>query len=154
MCPRREGGGGRGGGGGGGGGDIKKQLREWPMPQHTGSKIAPGTALQVSAHSSESFPKAHLQRTVSPSISCTGILIVPMHPACRLTTGVVVVTGEELIRPLSALGDRFPLTLISQLPPLETKFLQQQPENLQQSHNRKLQACCAYNQFLTMLQSW
>ena len=55
-----------------------------------------------------------------------------MHPACRLTTGVVVVTGEELIRPLSALGDRFPLTLISQLalPPPTITLLQQHPENL------------------------
>ena len=112
-------------------------LCNYSMPQHTGSKNAPGTALQTPAHS---FPEAHLQRTVSPSISCTGILIVPMHPACRPTTGVVVVIGEELIRPLSALGERFPLTLISQLAPPTTTLLQQQAENLLHSQY-EIQEC-------------
>lgn len=53
-----------------------------------------------------------------------------VHPNCSLTIGVVVVTGDELMRPLSGLGDRLPLTLISQPHPPVLKLIQHPPVNL------------------------
>ena len=95
---------------------------------HTWSITAPGTVPQTPAHS---FPVAHLHRTVSWSASCTGILIVRLQPDCSRTIGVEVVTGEEFMRPLSDLGARLPLTLISHAQLPTTRPIQQLPVNLQ-----------------------
>ena len=43
--------------------------------------------------------------------------------------------GEELILPLSALGERFPLTRTSQLQPPETRSIQQVPLYLEKEGN-------------------
>jgi hypothetical protein len=94
------------------------------MMQVFGSIVAPGKALQTAEHS---FPMANLQRTVSWSASWTGILMVWAHPDWSLTMGVVVVTGEELILPLSDLRARLPFTLISHPHPPALKLIQQLP---------------------------
>ena len=51
-------------------------------------------------------------------------------PCRSLTTGETAVVGEELILPLSALGDRSPLIRISQPPPPWTSVVQVPPVNL------------------------
>ena len=43
--------------------------------------------------------------------------------------------GEELILPLSDLGERFPLTRISQLPPPLTSAIHALPMNLVKMHS-------------------
>ena len=59
------------------------------------------------------------------SLPC--IVIVCVTPCRSLKTGERAVMGEELILPLSALGERFPLTRISQLPPPWTSLIQPSP---------------------------
>ena len=56
-----------------------------------------------------------------------GILIVCVTPCRSRNTGETAVVGEELILPLSDLGERSPLTRTSQLPPPLTSEIQQQP---------------------------
>ena len=56
-----------------------------------------------------------------------GILIVCVVPCCSRRTGGTAVVGEELILPLSALGERFPLTRISQPPSPWTNEIQLPP---------------------------
>ena len=110
--------------------DIFSGIREPLMqgaPALTGLIVAPGKALQTAEHS---FPMANLQRTVSWSASWTGILMVWAHPDWSLTIGVVVVTGEELILPLSDLRARLPFTLISHPHPPALKLIQQLPVKL------------------------
>ena len=57
--------------------------------------------------------------------------MVCVQPACRRTIGVVVVTGEELMRLVSDLRAKFPLTLISQRPPPVLKLIQALPAYLE-----------------------
>ena len=57
-----------------------------------------------------------------------GILKVFAQPSCILTMGVIAVTGELFINPLSERGVRVPLTVTLQEP--DTNDIQQQPENL------------------------
>ncbi len=59
--------------------------------------------------------------------------MVALQPACRRTIGVEVVTGEELIRLLSVLRAKLPLTLISQLQPPASRLIQQPPPNLEEN---------------------
>ena len=59
--------------------------------------------------------------------SLPGIVIICVTPCRSLTTGERAVVGEELILPLSALGERLPLTRISQLPPPWTSTIQADP---------------------------
>ena len=56
-------------------------------------------------------------------------------PCRSLTTGETAVLGEELILPLSALGERSPLTRISQSLPPWTSVIQSPPVNL---HNQEI----------------
>ena len=56
-----------------------------------------------------------------------GIFIVCVTPCRSLTTGETAVVGEELILPLSALGEMSPLTRTSQLPPPWTSEIQAFP---------------------------
>ena len=58
--------------------------------------------------------------------SLPGMVIVCVAPCRNLRTGETAVVGEELILPSSALGERFPLTRTSQLPPPWTSGIQQQ----------------------------
>ena len=46
-----------------------------------------------------------------------GILIICVPPCRSRNTGEIAVVGEELIFPLSALGERSPLTRTAQDPP-------------------------------------
>ena len=56
-------------------------------------------------------------------------------PCRSLTTGETAVVGEELILLLSALGERSPLTRISQSLPPWTSVIQSPPVNL---HNQEM----------------
>ena len=59
-----------------------------------------------------------------------GIVTVCVVPCRSRRTGGTAVVGEELILPLSALGERSPLTRISQPPPPWTNPIQSPPVNL------------------------
>ena len=119
----------------------------------TSLNVALGKALQTPAHSPWD-DSAHLHRTMSPLASVTinksrvinsyciipqltilmlalpGISIVWLQPYCSRTTGGIVEMGEELIKPLSVLRVRLPLTLTCQELPPALKPIQQQPEYL------------------------
>lgn len=119
----------------------------------TSLNIALGKALQTPAHSPWD-DSAHLHRMMSPLASVTinksrvirsvttlfhnfhlilalpGISIVWLQPYCSRTTGGIVEMGEELIKPLSVLRVRLPLTLTCQELPPALKPIQQQPEYL------------------------
>ena len=71
----------------------------------------------------------HFERGCGP---LPGIVIVCVTPCRSLNTGETAVVGDELILPLSALGERSPLTRTSQeaLPPAWTSVIQQQVEYL------------------------
>ena len=60
-------------------------------------------------------------------ISLPGILIKCVPPCRSRNTGETAVVGEELIFPLSALGERFPLTRTAQEPPPWTNPIQLPP---------------------------
>ena len=64
-----------------------------------------------------------------------GTVKLCVTPCCSLTTGETAVVGEVLILLLSALGERSPLTRISQLPPPWTSEIQLLPVNL---HNQEM----------------
>ena len=59
-----------------------------------------------------------------------GMVMECIAPCPSLRMGETAVVGEELILPLSDLGERFPLTRTSQLPPPWTSEIQQQLEKL------------------------
>ena len=63
-------------------------------------------------------------------LALPGIWIVWLQPCCSRTIGGIVDIGDVLIKPLSALRVRLPLTLTSQEPPPEAKPIQQQLEYL------------------------
>ena len=53
-----------------------------------------------------------------------------MQLRCTLTIGGMFDIGDVLIKPLSGLGDKLTLTLISHPPPPRPREIQQQPVNL------------------------
>ena len=119
----------------------------------TSLNVALGKVLQTPEHSLWD-DTAHLHRTMSPLASVTmnksrvinsyciipqltiimlalpGISTVWLQPYCSRTTGGIVEMGDVLIKPLSVLRVRFPLTLTSQDPPPTLKLIQQQLEYL------------------------
>ena len=66
--------------------------------------------------------------TLQVHLDRPGMVMVCVAPCRSLKTGETAVVGEELILPLSALGERLPLTRTSQPPPPWTSEIQQQPE--------------------------
>ena len=74
----------------------------------------------------------------SALVSLPGIVMVCVAPCRSRKTGCSAVIGEELILPLSDLGERFPLTRTSQLPPPWTSVIQQQVAYLDRNDNKHI----------------
>ena len=72
--------------------------------------------------------------------SLPGMVIVCVAPCRSLKTGETAVVGEELILPLSGLGERFPLTRTSQLalPPPWTSVIQSPPVYLDRNDSKQM----------------
>ena len=70
-----------------------------------------------------------------------GMVIVCVTPCRSMTTGETAVMGEELILPLSALGERSPLTRTSQLPPPWTSVIQAFPVYLRNQKMHVVNEC-------------
>ena len=69
------------------------------------------------------------------------MVIVCVTPCRSLTTGETAVVGDELILPLSALGDRSPFTRISQFPPPWTSVIQAPPVYLRNQEMHVVNEC-------------
>ena len=73
----------------------------------------------------------HIVVVLSP-----GMVIVRGTPRRSLTTGGIVVMGDELILP-SALGVRFPLIRTSQLPPPSFSIIHPHPVYLNEKYSMR-----------------